>query len=333
VLAPRDAWQLARRSIQGWIDDSASSMGAALAFYSLLSLAPLLLVVVGVAGMFWGRTEAQTLILEQVAGLVGDRAAAGIELVLQNTGQTAVDGVLPAVIGFATALFGAATVFNELQSDLDRIWRYHGRKAAGLWAALHTRMLAFGMVLAVGFLLMVSLVASAAISALSDQWLAGSQLSVRALEFGLSFLVMTGLFAMIYKILPRARIAWRDVWVGAAVTSVLFWLGKYLIGLYIGRASVANAFGAAGTVVVLIVWVYYSAQIFFVGAEFTREFALRHGSRQGTVQGRRRAGEAANEEEMVERAKAITAGKDPILLRRPAAASYAKSGGGSDAAG
>jgi membrane protein len=313
----RDGWLLARRSVQGWIDDGASSMGAALAFYSLLSLAPLLLVIVGVAGMFWGRSEAQTLIMDQVSGLVGERAAAGIELVLQNTGQTAVDGVIPALIGFATALFGAATVFNELQSDLDRVWRYHGRKAGGLIGALHTRMLAFGMVLAVGFLLVVSLVASAAISALSNEWLAGSQFAVRGLEFAVSFLVMTGLFAMIYKVLPRARIAWRDVWVGAAVTSVLFWVGKYLIGLYIGRASVANAFGAAGTIVVLIVWVYYSAQIFFIGAEFTREFALRHGSRQGSVQGRRRTEEAANEDEMVERAKAITRGNDPVLLRRP----------------
>jgi membrane protein len=282
-------------------------------------MAPLLLMVVGVAGIFWGRTEAQTLILDQITSVVGERAAGGIELALQNTGQTAAEGIVPTLIGFATALFGAATVFNELQSDLDRIWRHHGRKRSGIWGALHTRMLAFGMVLAVGFLLVVSLVASTAISALSDQWLAGSQLAVRALEFALSFLVMTGLFAMIYKILPSTRITWRDVWVGAAVTSMLFWVGKYLIGLYIGRAAVANSFGAAGTVVVLIVWVYYSAQIFFVGAEFTREFALRHGSRQNSVQaGKRRAEEAANEDHMVERAKAIAGGSDPILLRKPA---------------
>jgi membrane protein len=186
---------------------------------------------------------------------------------------------------------------------------------------LHARLLTFGMVLAIGFLLLVSLVLSAAISALSDAWLGGgSALPVRSLEFAVSFLVLTGLFAMIYKLLPSTRIAWADVWVGAAVTSVLFWLGKYLIGLYIGHASVASSFGAAGTIVVLIVWVYYSAQIFFLGAEFTREYALRHGSRCGSVQGRKRAMEAANEDEMVERAKAITRGSDPILLRKPTSA-------------
>jgi membrane protein len=216
-------------------------------------------------------------------------------------------------------------VFNELQQDLDRIWRHHARKS-GVMAMVRSRLLTFGMVLAVGFLLLVSLVVSTAISALSDAWLS-SVVGARTLEFVLSFLVVTGLFAMIYKILPRTRIAWGDVWVGAAVTSALFWIGKYLIGLYIGHAAVANSFGAAGTVVVLIVWVYYSAQIFFLGAEFTREYALRHGSRQNTVQARRkREMEAANEDEMVERARQITRGTDPILLRRPPAAPAQQTG-------
>jgi membrane protein len=332
VPALRDALALARRAVHGWIDDSASSMGAALAFYALLSIAPLLLVVIGVAGIFWGRTEAQSLLMDQITTLVGDRAAQGIELVLQNTGDSAAQGVLPALIGFATALFGAATVFNELQADLDRIWRHHARKA-GVMSMLRSRALTFGMVLAVGFLLIVSLVASAALSALSDAWL-GSIVGARTLEMVLSFLVATGLFAMIYKILPRTRIAWGDVWVGAAVTSALFWIGKYLIGLYISHASVASSFGAAGTVVVLIVWVYYSAQVFFLGAEFTREYALRHGSRQTSVQARRkRAMEAANEDEMVDRARAITRGTDPILMRRPAPATTYTGSGKSDAAG
>jgi len=316
VLGPRDAWGLARRSVQGWIDDSGSSMGAALAFYSLLSIAPLLLVVIGVAGVFWGRTEAQTLLMDQITSVVGDNAAAGIQLVLDNASQGAGDGMVPALIGFATALFGAATVFNQLQQDLDRIWRHHARKT-GVMGMVRSRLLTFGMVLSVGFLLLVSLVVSTALSAVSSAWL-GSLVGARTLEFALSFLVVTGLFAMIYKILPRTRIAWSDVWVGAAVTSMLFWIGKYVIGLYLGHASVASSFGAAGTLVVLIVWVYYSAQIFFLGAEFTREYALRHGSRQNTVQARRkRAMEAANEDEMVERARQITGGTDPILLRQP----------------
>ena len=316
MLGPRDAWGLARRSVQGWIDDSGSSMGAALAFYSLLSIAPLLLVVIGVAGVFWGRTEAQTLLMDQITSVVGDNAAAGIQLVLDNASQGAGDGMVPALIGFATALFGAATVFNQLQQDLDRIWRHHARKT-GVMGMVRSRLLTFGMVLSVGFLLLVSLVVSTALSAVSSAWL-GSLVGARTLEFALSFLVVTGLFAMIYKILPRTRIAWSDVWVGAAVTSMLFWIGKYVIGLYLGHASVASSFGAAGTLVVLIVWVYYSAQIFFLGAEFTREYALRHGSRQNTVQARRkRAMEAANEDEIVERARQITGGTDPILLRQP----------------
>jgi len=302
--------------VQGWIDDSGSSMGAALAFYSLLSLAPLLLVVIGVAGVFWGRTEAQTLLMDQITSVVGDNAAAGIQLVLDNASQGAGEGMVPALIGFATALFGAATVFNQLQQDLDRIWRHHARKT-GVMGMVRSRLLTFGMVLSVGFLLLVSLVVSTALSAVSSAWL-GSLVGARTLEFALSFVVVTGLFAMIYKILPRTRIAWSDVWVGAAVTSMLFWIGKYVIGLYLGHASVASSFGAAGTLVVLIVWVYYSAQVFFLGAEFTREYALRHGSRQNTVQARRkRAMEAANEDEIVERARQITGGTDPILLRQP----------------
>ena len=302
--------------MQGWIDDSGSSMGAALAFYSLLSLAPLLLVVIGVAGVFWGRTEAQTLLMDQITSVVGDNAAAGIQLVLDNASQGAGEGMVPALIGFATALFGAATVFNQLQQDLDRIWRHHARKT-GVMGMVRSRLLTFGMVLSVGFLLLVSLVVSTALSAVSSAWL-GSLVGARTLEFALSFVVVTGLFAMIYKILPRTRIAWSDVWVGAAVTSMLFWIGKYVIGLYLGHASVASSFGAAGTLVVLIVWVYYSAQVFFLGAEFTREYALRHGSRQNTVQARRkRAMEAANEDEIVERARQITGGTDPILLRQP----------------
>ena len=325
MLGPRDAWSLARRSVQGWIDDSGSSMGAALAFYSLLSLAPLLLVVIGVAGVFWGRTEAQTMLMDQITSVVGDNAAAGIQLVLDNASQGAGDGLIPAIIGFATALFGAATVFNQLQQDLDRIWRHHARKT-GVMGMVRSRLLTFGMVLSVGFLLLVSLVVSTALSAVSSAWL-GSLVGARTLEFALSFVVVTGLFAMIFKILPRTRIAWSDVWVGAAVTSMLFWIGKYLIGLYLGHASVASSFGAAGTIVVLIVWVYYSAQIFFLGAEFTREYALRHGSRCNTVQARkRRETEAANEDEMVERARAITRGADPILLRRPASGSGSPSG-------
>jgi membrane protein len=183
----------------------------------------------------------------------------------------------------ATLLIGATTVFAELQTDLDRIWRVDPPQRSGLWNFLHERLLSFGMVLTIGFLLIVSLVVSAVLAALSKYWeglLAnGMGLLMHAVDFLVSFGLLTLLFAMIYKILPRARIAWRDVWIGAAITSLLFGVGKLLIGLYIGTTGVASSYGAAGTVVVILLWVYYSAQIFLLGAEFTKIYAHRHGSR------------------------------------------------------
>ena len=273
-------WRLAKRSVQAWIDDSAPSMGAALAFYTLFSMAPLLLVAISIAGFVIGRQQAQALLMTQLAGFIGADAAARVQTLLSsaNTHHT---GIIAAVVGTATLVLGATTVFAELKSDLDRIWHCKAEKTGGFLRYIRSRMLSFGMVLGIGFLLMVSLVVSAVLSALGSYFFPGSELAVRVLEFVASFLVITGLFAMIFKILPSTRIAWSDVWVGAAVTSLLFWVGKFLIGLYIGRAAVASAFGAAGTLIVVIVWVYYSAQIFFLGAEFTREYAQENKSEPG----------------------------------------------------
>src|SRR3954451_17230488 len=178
------------------------------------------------------------------------------------------------IIGTALLLTGASTVFGELQTDLDRIWRAPPQPQKGWWSVIRTRLSSFGMILAIAFLLMVSLVISATVSALGN-W------SGHVFDLGLSFVLMTVLFALIYKILPRVRIAWSDVWVGAAVTSALFAAGKWAIGLYIGRSSVGSAFGAAGSLVVVMVWVYYSAQIFLFGAEFTWVYAHEFGSRHG----------------------------------------------------
>jgi membrane protein len=271
-------------------------MAAAVAYYALLSLAPLALVVLAVAGMLYGRDEAQLLVAQQIAQLMGENAASGMETLLESVAQPR-QGVLSAMLGFALMLVGASSVFGELQADLDRIWRQAARKT-GARLFVRSRLLAFGMVLAVGALLLASLVASAALSALGAYWFPGSPTLPRVIEFAVSFALVTGLFAMIYKILPTARIAWRDVWIGAAVTSALFWVGKSVIGVYLGHAAVASAFGAAGAVVVLIVWVYYSAQVFFLGAEFTREYALHHGSHQHDRRLRRplRADSAANED-------------------------------------
>jgi len=318
-LSTSDALRLVKQAFGGWVDDSAPSMGAALAFYTLFSLAPVLLLAIAVAGFFMGRDEAQNLLITQLTALLGDKAAMGIESMLDAAGSRD-PGKLPAIVGTLTLALGATTVFVELRSDLDRIWRCAKPGSGGIWNFLQTRLLSFGMVVTIGFLLLVSLVVTTAVSAVGDRWLGGGmQFAAHGLDFLASFGVITILFASIYKFLPTAKIAWSDVWIGAAITSLLFWAGKFAIGLYVAKAAVGSTFGAAGTLVVVIVWVYYSAQIFFLGAELTREYAWRHGSRRNEPQAfeRRRHGAAANDDHMLERARDIVAGRDPVV---PAAA-------------
>ena len=306
------------RSFRGWKEDSATGMAAALAFYTLFSVAPLLLVALAVAGFFFDRTQAQSLLIEQISQLVGERPAAGIESLLKAASDQAA-AAKSAAFGIVTMLLGATTVFAELRRDLNIVWRCKVEKVNGVWDFIRTRILSFGLVAAIGFLLMVSLVLSAVLSAVGDMIIPGSSLAARIAEFITSFAVLTALFAMIYKLRPSRRIAWSDVWVGAAVTSVLFWIGKFAIGLYIAKSAVASSFGAAGTVVVIIAWVYYSSLIFFFGAEFTREYALAHGSvRDLDLEAPPVKGAAANDEHhLLDRAKAIVTGKDPALTRKP----------------
>jgi len=266
---------LFKQALKAWSDDYVPSMGAALAYYTLFSIAPLLLIVIGVAGLVFGEAAARGEIFEQMRGLMGDAGADAIEKLLQDANRPA-GSAIATITGVATLLLGAMTVFGELQNDLDRIWRAPpDPETKGWWKLVRARMLSFGMVLGMAFLLMVSLAVSAVVSALGTWW--GSHF----LDWGINFLLMTLMFAMIYKIIPRARIEWRDVWIGAAVTSALFAVGKVLIGLYLGRSSVASAFGAAGSLVAMMVWVYYSAQVFLLGAEFTRVYAHARGSRAG----------------------------------------------------
>jgi len=310
VLKPAELWRLATAAFKGWRADRATSMGAALAFYTLFSLAPVLLLAIAMASLFVGRGDAEALLMAQISQMMGDEGAATVKTLLEAAGER--NGKYPAMVGTALLLLGAATVFKELQADLDEIWKCKREKAKGAWGFVRDRLLAFGMVLAIGFLLLVSLVASTVLSALSDFWF-GSPALLRGGEFALSFLVVTLLFAMIYKLLPSTKIDWDDVWVGAAATSLLFWVGKYLIGVYLSKSTVASSFGAAGTIVVVISWVYYSAQIFLFGAEFTREYARAHGSRRDAEKPR---AVAANEPDLIERAQKIVGGKDPVLLRR-----------------
>ena len=281
-ITPQAIWQLAKSAVSSWMDDYGQSMGAALAYYTIFSLAPLLLIVISVAGLVFGPDAARGEILNELQGLMGNDAAHAVQGLLESTNHPAT-GTLATVIGALMLLVGATTVFAELQTSLDRIWRVPTNQPSGVWSLLRTRFLSFGLILGIGFLLMVSLVFSAALTALEDwwdPWFRGWAMLAGVVNQGISFALTTAAFAMIYKVMPRARIQWPDVWIGAAVTAALFTVGKYLIGLYIGKSGVTSAFGAAGSLVVVLIWVYYSAQIFLIGAEFTWVYAHQLGSRR-----------------------------------------------------
>jgi len=281
---PKELYRLLRDSVSAWIDDFAPSMGAAISYYTVFSIAPLLLIVIAVAGLVLGQDAASGQIFAQLQGLLGDDGAAAIEGMVESASLSG-KSFFATAVGVVTLIIGATTVFGELQSALDRIWQSPAaEKKEGIWNLVRTRILSFGMILAIGFLLLISLVVSAGLSALGSWWapmFGGWEIVLQIVNFIVSLVVVTALFALIYKFLPRAKIGWHDVWIGAGATSLLFALGKFLIGLYIGKTSVASGFGAAGSLVVVLVWVYYSAQIFLLGAEFTWVYAFRHGSRRG----------------------------------------------------
>jgi len=274
-------WTLVKSAMTSWIGDYAPSMGAALSYYTVFSLAPLLLIVVSVAGLVFGEEAVRGELFAQLQGLMGKDAATAVQSLLASVSKPA-HGVIGTVIGVAVLLFGATTVFGELQDALDRIWRAPARaKASGLWGLLRARLLSFGMILGLAFLLMVSLVLGAVISALGKWWgplFGGWELLAQIVNVIVGFVLTTAVFAMIYKMMPRVHVRWHDVWLGAIVTSLLFTIGKFLIGFYIGKSGVASGFGAAGSLVIVFVWVYYSAQIFLLGAEFTWVYAKTFGS-------------------------------------------------------
>jgi len=278
----RQLWDLMRKSIDAWVDDYAPSMGAALAYYTLFSIAPLLIIAIAVAGLVFGQEAARGEIVAQIQDLIGREGASAVQGLLKSANEPAQD-IVATVVSIVTLVIGATTVFGELQSDLDRIWRVPApAKQSSIWILLHTRFLSFGLVLGLGFLLLVSLIVSAAIAALgkwSNGFFEGWEAILHVLNLSISFATTTLLLAMIYKLMPRARIAWRDVWLGAAVTALMFEIGKFLIGLYLGTTGVASGFGAAGSLVALLVWVYFSAQIFLLGAEFTWVYSHEYGSK------------------------------------------------------
>jgi membrane protein len=263
-----------------WVRHRAASKGAALAFYTLFSIAPILVLVIAIAGFFYGAEAAQGQLLGELRGLMGAKGAEAVQLVLAGA-RNKESGKLATLLATALLVFGATSVFAELKDSLDEIWDVPPLKDASWWDTVRTRLLSFGLILVLGFLLMVSLVVSAALAVL-EHYLSGlwQQATVLLgwLASAISFLVIATLFGVIYKLLPRIALSWHDVTIGALGTAAMFTLGKFLIGLYIGNSGVASSFGAAGSMIALLLWVYYSAQIFFLGAEFARQYALQLGS-------------------------------------------------------
>jgi membrane protein len=278
----KDLWPLLKETVSEWREDGAPRLGAALAYYTVFSLAPLLIIVLFIIGMIWSSetSMARERVLAQMQDLAGPDGAQMIETMLEST-RPGKGGGFATLLGVVALLFGATGVFVQLQNALNTIWNVVPKPGRGIRGFLATRLLSFGVVLVIGFLLLVSLILSALLSAL-DTLTSGvtplTQFLFQVLNLIVSVGIITLLFAMIFRYLPDVEIAWRDVWVGAAITAVLFTLGKWAIGVYLGNISTASTYGAAGSLVVLLLWVYYSAQILFFGAEFTQVYARHHGS-------------------------------------------------------
>ncbi len=272
--------RLLKEAGKKFLADDAPRLGAALAFYTALSLSPLLLAVVALAGFIFGEKAARGELVEQLRDTIGQEGAQVVEQLVARS-ATGSGGVIATVAALAVVLYGASRVFTELQGALNTVCKLPGRKTeGGVWSWIKGRLLSFSLVAGTAFLLIVSLVASAILSAVNQTvtgWLPGMDALAQVANFLLTLILLILLFAMIYQWLPQTDLAWSDVWVGATATAILFSIGKYLIGLYLGKAAVGSAYGAAGAFVVLLVWVYYSTQIVLFGAEITYVYAKRHG--------------------------------------------------------
>jgi len=277
----RDGIQLLKETAKEWSEDKVPLYAAALAYYTVFSLAPLLLIAIAIAGVVFGEEAARGQLDSQIQGLVGQEGATAIQTMIQNTQQPGSGGIIASIIGVITLLFGASGVFGQLQESLNAIWEVKPKPNRGWKSFLQARFLSFAMVVVIGFLLLVSLVLSAVLSGISSflgDRVPGFAAVGQGLNFLISFAVITGLFASIYKFLPDVKVPWKNLWVGSAVTALLFNIGKYLIGLYLGNSSVSSTYGAAGSLVVLLIWVFYSAQILLIGAEFTQVYSRFRGT-------------------------------------------------------
>ena len=277
----KESFAILKQSASEWMEDQSPTLGAALAYYTVFSLAPLLIIAIAIAGLVFGPEAAQGQIFEQLRGLMGEASAKSMQDLVESANAKPATGIFATVIGIVTLLFGASGVFGQLQTSLNAIWGVQPKPGRGFLGIIQDRILSFGFILVVGFLLLVSLVLTAAV-ALVGEWfggmLPGMEFLIQILNSGLSLAVITLLFAMIFKFLPDAKIAWHDVWIGALITAALFTVGKFALGLYLGKSGVGSSYGAAGSLIVLLLWVYYSSQILFFGAEFTQVYANRFGS-------------------------------------------------------
>ena len=272
-------FSLLQEAFKEWQQDKASLLAAALAYYTVFSVTPLLVIAIAIVGAVFGQETARGEILAQINDLVGEQGAQAIEMALANANQPKIGGVA-SLISITLLLIGASGVFAQLQEALNTVWNVTAKPGGGIWGFIRKRLLSFGMVLAIGFLLLVSLILSAILSGISKleiELLPGLTSFWELLNFGLSFAFIAVLFALIYKYLPDVKIRWKDVVVGSIVTALLFSLGKYLIGLYLGRGSLGSTYGAAGSLIVFLAWVFYSAQILLFGAELTQVYARRYG--------------------------------------------------------
>lgn len=273
---------LAKQTVSKWSEHKAPRLGASVAFYSLLSFAPLLVLIAAIVALVFDRNTTQNALVDQARQMIGDRGADTVKSLLTNA-QKPSSGIFASAVAFLTLLFGASGVFSELRDALNSVWDAQPEEQSGWRGMLKQKLFSFGMVLSVGFLLLVSLILSAGLALIGKFFGQIVPVPVPILEsvnFLVSFAVITVLFALLFKFVPARPISWRDVRVGAILTALLFTIGKFLLGLYLGKASVGSAYGAAGSLVAVIVWVYYSAQIFFFGAEFTRVYADAHAARK-----------------------------------------------------
>jgi len=270
---------LLKESAKEWSDDNASRLSAALSYYTIFSIAPLLVLAIAVAGMVFGQEAASHQIFNQIRGLVGDQGAITIQTMVEKLHQNG-GGVIATIVGVVTVLIGASGAFEELQSALNTIWKVQAKPGHTVKVFLRIRLLSFSLVLVIGFMLLVTLVISAALAGMGhylDQVLPIPAIVLQAFNLSISFAVTALLFTLIYKVLPDVVLKWRDVWIGGTFTALLFSLGRYLIGLYLGRGTFSSAYGAAGSLVIILAWIYYSAQILFFGAEFTKVYATTFG--------------------------------------------------------